>query len=70
MRDDDLPLTAEEIAQGWHFCPEWDELLIGPGMSELEDFLDPESMTCLCNLKLPETFKPRRMFHADENPSA
>ena len=33
-------LTEEEIEAGWHFCPEWDGLLIGPGMVELE--------ACLC----------------------
>lgn len=27
-------LTAEEIAQGWHFCWEWDGLLYGPDMSQ------------------------------------
>jgi len=29
------PLTAEELAQGWHFCPDWDGLLVGPNMGEL-----------------------------------
>lgn len=29
-------LDPLEIAQGWHFCPEWDGLLIGPGMAELD----------------------------------
>ena len=29
-------LTPEEIAAGWHFCIDWDGLLIGPGMGELE----------------------------------
>lgn len=33
-------LTAEELAAGWHFCPEWDGLLIGPGMEEMN--------SCLC----------------------
>lgn len=28
------PMTVEEIEAGWHYCPEWDGLLIGPGMSE------------------------------------
>lgn len=28
-------LTSAEIAVGWHFCAEWDGLLIGPGMGEL-----------------------------------
>lgn len=36
MRNFDLQLTPEEIAQGWHFCYDWDDLLIGPGMIELE----------------------------------
>lgn len=34
-------LTDEETAEGWHFCPEWDGLLIGPGMEE----------TCSCEEK-------------------
>ena len=34
------PLEPEERAQGWHFCPEWDEMLIGPGW--------PEMASCLC----------------------
>lgn len=37
MKDDTLPLTAEEIAAGWHFCMwGWDGLLIGPGMEEMK----------------------------------
>lgn len=39
----ELPLTEEEIKMGWHFCPDWDGLLVGPGMTgELE--------SCLCDL--------------------
>ena len=42
-------LTPEEIESGWHFCPEWDYLLIGPGMGE----------KCDCNsLKVNEKRKP------------
>jgi hypothetical protein len=36
MNNDDLDLTDSETAHGWHFCPEWDGLLIGPGMWEFE----------------------------------
>jgi len=36
MRSDVLPLTEAEIADGWHFCWEFDGLLIGPGWIELE----------------------------------
>jgi hypothetical protein len=34
MDNDDLRLTDQEIKEGWHFCPEFDGLLIGPGMDE------------------------------------
>lgn len=36
-------LTKEEMAEGWHWCPEWDYMLVGPGMKELD--------TCLCKLQ-------------------
>ena len=29
-------LTADELAQGWHFCNEFDGLLADPQSSELE----------------------------------
>lgn len=29
-------LTAEEIDAGYHFCPDWDYLLICPGMPEYD----------------------------------
>lgn len=33
MRSDEYRLTDEEWKEGWHFCVEWDSLLVGPGMS-------------------------------------
>lgn len=44
-------LTPEEIAQGWHFCVEFDGLLVGPGSQERQ--------FCghLCPL-VPESEKP------------
>ena len=33
--DDDQSLTEAEAAAGWHFCAEFDGLLVGPGMGEL-----------------------------------
>ena len=35
MEDDSAALTADEIAEGWHWCCEFDGLLVGPGMGEL-----------------------------------
>lgn len=31
MSNDELSLTDDEIKLGWHFCGDWDSLLIGPG---------------------------------------
>jgi hypothetical protein len=30
-------LTAEEIDAGWHWCLDFDGLLVGPGMGEMEN---------------------------------
>jgi hypothetical protein len=30
LKGDQAVLTLEETSQGWHFCPEWDGLLVGP----------------------------------------
>ncbi len=36
MRNDGEKISVDEISQGWHFCADWDGLLIGPGMGEME----------------------------------
>ena len=36
------PLTPEDIANGWHFCPDWDYMLISKAM--------PETDVCTCVL--------------------
>jgi hypothetical protein len=33
MGDLTLKLTDEEMSRGWHWCWEFDGLLVGPGMS-------------------------------------
>ena len=35
-RTNSVNLTEAEIAEGWHWCHEFDGLLVGPGMGELE----------------------------------
>ncbi len=42
--DENLELTFKELKEGWHFCWEWDGLLVGPGMQELK------ACTC-CDIK-------------------
>ena len=37
MANDDLQLTPEEVAGGWHWCNDFDGLLVGPGMGEREN---------------------------------
>ena len=34
--DENGALTEAEKGAGYHFCPDWDFLLIGPGFAELE----------------------------------
>lgn len=46
MQNDQLSLTTEEMKAGWHFCTEFDGLLVGPGMKS-------EQECCTC--KLPES---------------
>lgn len=29
-------LTRAELDEGWHFCPDWDWMLVGPEMQEFE----------------------------------
>lgn len=41
VTDVTLALTEEELKDGWHFCPEWDGMLIHPTMAEAE--------CCLCS---------------------
>lgn len=35
-------LTEEEARAGWHWCREWDFLLVGPEMPELQSCSCPE----------------------------
>lgn len=49
MANDDLQLTPAELKAGWHFCYDWDGLLIGPGMNEIENctcWTEPGSIDC------------------------
>ena len=39
----EVSLTQEEVSQGYHFCPDYDMLLVGPG--------SPEVDTCTCDLE-------------------
>ena len=42
-------LTKEEIAEGWHYCLEWDEMLVHPEWEE--------ARVCKCECKnfIPNT---------------
>jgi hypothetical protein len=44
--NNDAPFTEHEINQGYHACPEWDGLVIGPE--------DPEFECCECNIIVTE----------------
>lgn len=34
--DQQAALTDDELKRGWHWCCDWDGLLVGPGMTEQE----------------------------------
>ncbi len=46
MNDLNERLTQQEIEEGWHFCPDWDGLLIHESHPEFE--------CCTCNGKDPK----------------
>lgn len=49
MRDLELgvsKLTEQEVKEGWHFCPDWDGMLLGPDW--------PERESCYCNFDIAE----------------
>lgn len=48
MKDDRLGLSGAEIEIGYHFCHEWDGLLVGPDM--------PEEWEC-CKCHVPQLKK-------------
>jgi hypothetical protein len=51
-------LTQDDVAEGWHFCPEWYGLCIGPGMPELDG--------CLCEPRYTITEKGRAMLEGKD----
>lgn len=42
QKDQELKLTEQEINDGWHFCPEWDGLLVNSNDEE------GEGAACIC----------------------
>ncbi len=45
-RDEEGKLTQEELDQGWHWCYDFDGMLVGPGTVEAEH--------CSCNTALKD----------------
>lgn len=46
MNNENENLTQEEIESGYHFCPCWDDLLVGPDMVEFK--------YCYCENKISQ----------------
>lgn len=42
-------LTEAEMLAGWHWCYDWDDMLVGPGM--------PEAMCCNCGVPAVNEWK-------------
>ena len=49
----DDSLTPEEISIGWHYCYNWEGLLIGPGDLKMD------SCNCKINKKIHEQIKKK-----------
>lgn len=49
-----LDLTDEEMASGYHFCYEWDGMIVGPDMNEWYAGEHRSVTPCLCGHKHPE----------------
>lgn len=45
----EMQQVLSDIGHGWHFCPEWDYMWIGPGCPEME--------ACCCDAKKLEEAK-------------
>lgn len=58
----EVSLTTAETEAGWHFCYEWDGLLVGPGMGELAP--------CRCLAPEHPVYKtvPRTEWESDSPP--
>ena len=56
-----LGLTKEEQELGWHWCDDWDLMLVGPGM--------PAQESCVCFKKplIIGTTKRPASFYRKEN---
>lgn len=54
QNDVDSNLTQEEMKQGYHFCYEWDGLLVGPD--------DDEMTVCSCLPKDHALYKRKQEF--------
>lgn len=59
MRDEDLPLTLGEQRRGWHFCPDYDGILICPIDTKCECDL-PKKATRRAALRLARYFTRKR----------
>lgn len=57
MANDKLYLTVEELQEYWHFCPDWDGLLINPDMGEWK--------ACCC--EMVNKPKCREVLEPDDN---
>lgn len=61
VMEHDAPLTPAEIEAGWHFCADWDGLLVGPGMGELR--------ACVCDWGDPVMNERMKKLRAEVEPT-
>lgn len=54
----DAKLTEDEKREGWHFCKEWDFMLIHNTYIEFD--------ACICNLKYKDQY-PQKSYKGGQN---
>lgn len=55
MRNQEAKLTPDEMLEGWHFCAEWDGLLLDP--DDVVEWGDNPNK-CRCGIERPTISKP------------
>lgn len=55
MDSQEAMLTIEEVKEGWHFCGEFDGLLVGREVAPFTEWGN-DPYECRCGLRYPENF--------------
>lgn len=66
--DDTAMLTPEEVFDGWHFCGEFDGLLVGPDMEEMQYCTCYKDVSAHDKLKMYQDYVDKYTSHSGSTP--